>query len=157
MDRRDDHLKMLITPHVSKTGGLVSALRDVQDAYGFVPETADAVAADLFNLSRAEVRGVVSFYSDFSREPKGATVVRLCAAEACQSVRGREFIAAVEEKLGIKMGETSASKDVTLEPVYCLGLCSAAPAAMVGKQLVGAADEEKIAGALARAQRESAP
>lgn len=154
MDSNDDHLKELIEPHVFKTGGLVSALREVQESYGFLPAATDAIAADIFNLSRAEVRGVVSFYSDFSREPKGATVVRLCAAEACQAAGGRDFIAAVEKKFAITLGETAASKDVTLEPVYCLGLCSCAPAAMVDDRLIGMADEEKIASAVEHVKQE---
>lgn len=134
----------LIEPFVGRTGGLISALRAVQDAHGYLPEETEAAAAKAFNLTRAEVKGVISFYHDFHREPKGKVVVRVCAAEACQAVGGRELVAAVERRLAVKMGATSASKDVTLEPVYCLGLCSCAPAAMVGEKLVGWADATKI-------------
>ncbi len=143
-------------PSARKKGGLISALRAVQDAHGFLPDETDAAAAEAFNLTRAEVKGVISFYHDFHRQPKGDVVVRLCAAEACQAAGGRDFIAAVEKKFALKMGETSASKDLTLEPVYCLGLCSCAPAAMVGERLVGMADAEKIEKAIARAKKASA-
>jgi formate dehydrogenase subunit gamma len=78
----------------------------------------------------------------------------LCAAEACQAAGGREFIAAVERKFALKMGQTSASRDVTLEPVYCLGLCSCGPAAMVGERLIGLADADKVAAAVERHSKE---
>lgn len=149
-------LSSLIEPFVGRTGGLISALHEVQRVHGFLPEETEAEAAEAFNLTRAEVKGVISFYHDFKRAPQGKTVVRVCAAEACQAAGGRDFIAAVEKKLAVKMGETSASKDVTLEPVYCLGLCSTAPAAMVADRLVGMADADKIEKAFERAKKESA-
>ncbi|MEZ5893364.1 MAG: NAD(P)H-dependent oxidoreductase subunit E [Parvularculaceae bacterium] len=152
----DVTLASLIEPYVGKTGGLISALHAVQKAHGFLPAETEAVAAHAFNLSRAEVKGVISFYHDFTREPKGKTVVRVCAAEACQAAGGRDFIASVEKKFGLKLGETSASKDLTIEPVYCLGLCSTGPAALVGERLVGMADAEKISKAVDRAKREKA-
>ncbi len=146
-------LDAIIAPFVGRTGGLISALRAVQDAHGFLPDEIDAAAAKAFNLSRAEVKGVISFYHDFHRKPKGDVVVRVCAAEACQAAGGREMIAAVEKKLALKMGETAAAKDVALEPVYCLGLCSTGPAAMVGGKLVGMADADKIENAIAHAKK----
>ena len=144
----ESKLASVMQEFVGKTGGLISALRQVQDQIGYLPQEAVNVGADAFNLSRAEVKGVISFYSDFHSAPKGRTVVRLCAAEACQAVGGRELQAGIEKKYALNMGETSASKDLTLEPVYCLGLCSCAPAAMVGDRLVGRADLERIATAV---------
>ena len=149
-------LASLIEPFVGRTGGLISALHEVQRVHGFLPKETEAEAARVFNLTRAEVKGVISFYHDFKRAPRGKTVVRLCAAEACQAAGGREFIADVEKKYALKMGETSASGDITLEPVYCLGLCSTAPAAMVDDKLVGMADANKISKAVERAKKESA-
>ena len=149
-------LASLIEPYVGRTGGLISALHAVQHEHGFLPDETEAEAARMFNLSRAEVKGVISFYHDFTNKPKGKAVIRLCAAEACQAVGGRELIADVEKKFGLKMGETSASGDVTLEPVYCLGLCSTAPAAMIGDRLVGMANTNKVEKAFERAMKESA-
>ena len=151
--RRAVNLNEIIAPFVGRTGGLISALRAVQDTHGFLPAETDAAAAQAFNLTRAEVKGVISFYADFHRAPKGETVVRICAAEACQAVGGRALTRAVEQTFALKMGETSASGDVTLEPVYCLGLCSCAPAAMVGDKLVVRANAEKVVSAVTRAAK----
>ncbi|WP_425409063.1 NAD(P)H-dependent oxidoreductase subunit E [Hyphococcus sp.] len=150
------NLAGLIQPFVGRTGGLIAAMRAVQKQYGHIPAEADAIAADLFNLSRAEVKGVISFYHDFTRAPKDGTVMRLCAAEACQAAGGRALIAEIEKKYAVKMGEAAAAKDLTLEPVYCLGLCSVAPSAMVGDRLVARADAGKIDKALSRARKERA-
>lgn len=144
----------IIESYVGKTGGLITALHAVQKAHGYLPPETEAVAADAFNLSRAEVKGVISFYHDFKREPQGKVVVRVCAAEACQSVGGRELAADLEKKFALKMGETSASKDLTLEPVYCLGLCSCGPSAMVGEKLVAFANADKIANAVEKTKKE---
>ncbi|MEQ8936670.1 MAG: NAD(P)H-dependent oxidoreductase subunit E [Amphiplicatus sp.] len=153
----DNHstITAMLTPHVGRTGGLITALRAVQDALGHLPPETDAVAASVFNLSRAEVKGVISFYADFHREPKGRTVVRLCAAEACQAQGGRALRAEVERKFALKTGATSASKDLTLEAVYCLGLCSVGPAAMVGGRLVGRATAERVVAAVSRHAKEA--
>lgn len=144
----------IIEAYVGKTGGLITALHAVQKAHGYLPAETEAAAAEAFNLSRAEVKGVISFYHDFKREPQGKVVVRVCAAEACQAVGGRELAASLEKAFALKMGGTSASKDMTLEPVYCLGLCSCGPAAMVGEKLVAFANTDKIANAVEKTKKE---
>lgn len=148
MDANETKLTSILTAHVGQTGGLITGLRAAQEAIGYLPPETDAIAAEAFNLTRAEVKGVISFYEDFHREPKGKTVVRLCAAEACQAVGSRTLQRDVEKHFAVKSGETNASKDLTVEPVYCLGLCSCAPAALVGDRLVGRADVESIARAI---------
>ena len=148
-----ESIRQLATPHAGAIGGVITALRAIQRARRCIPEAVDVVVADVFNISRAEVRGIVSFYTDFSRTPKRGAVVRLCAAEACQAMGGRSLQREVEGRLGLRVGEASAAGDVTLEHVYCLGLCSAAPAAMVDGRLVGKADPERIEKAVSRAKR----
>ncbi len=143
----------LIQPFVGRAGGLISALRSIQSRIGHLPPDTEAAAATAFNLTRAEVKGVISFYSDFTRAPKGRIVIRLCAAEACQAQGGRALQSEIEKRLALKPGKTSASGDLTLEHVYCLGLCSAGPAAMVGGQLMAKASPEKISAAFDACQR----
>lgn len=146
-------LTAIVRPFVGRTGGLISALRRVQAERGFLPPETEQAAAAAFNLTRAEVKGVISFYADFSRAPKGRTVIRLCAAEACQAQGARELEAEVEKRLAIAPGKTSASGDLTLEHVYCLGLCSAGPAAMIDGSLMARATPEKILGAFVECAR----
>lgn len=155
-EQRIEEIAAIIAPFAGAVGGLVTALRAVQAKIGFLPVETEEAAAGIFNLSRAEVKGVISFYSDFARTPKGRTVIRLCAAEACQALGGRELERAVERRFALKAGGTSASGDLTIEHVYCLGLCSAGPAAIFGGRLMAKASEEKIVAAFDQKQREKA-
>jgi formate dehydrogenase subunit gamma len=153
--RLDIHkLNEIIQPWVGRTGGLISALRAVQTEVGYLPTETDAAAATAFNLTRAEVKGVISFYSDFTRAPKGRTVIRLCAAEACQAQGGRALQNEVEKRFALTPGNTSASGDLTLEHVYCLGLCSAGPAATIDGALMANASADRICAAFDKKQRE---
>jgi formate dehydrogenase subunit gamma len=112
-------------------GGLLPLLHAIQASLGCVPDAAVPIVAKALNLTRAEVHGVVTFYHDFRRAPAGAHVVRICRAEACQARGGAAIEAAAAERLGVAMGATRADGQVTLEPVFCLGLCATGPNAMV--------------------------
>jgi len=133
-----------MAPHAEETGGLISALRQVQQVLGHIPQEAVVVAADIFNLSQAEVRGVVSFYEDFHNEPLGRTVIRVCQAEACQAVGAVACTNHVATKLGVSLGETSDNGAVSLMPVYCLGLCATGPAIMVDGKPFGRAEGDRL-------------
>ncbi|MEE2953199.1 MAG: formate dehydrogenase subunit gamma [Pseudomonadota bacterium] len=118
-------------------GPLLPILHAVQDRFGHVPDEAVRVIAHGLNLTRAEVYGVVSFYHDYHREPHGAHTLKVCRAEACQAAGGDVIADRIEKALGIKFGETTADGRVTLEAVYCLGLCATAPSAMLDDRLFG--------------------
>jgi formate dehydrogenase subunit gamma len=107
--------------------------------------------ASALSLSRAEVHGVFTFYHDFRHEPAGRHVLKLCRAEACQAAGGDALAARAEAKLGIALGNTTA--EVTLEPIYCLGLCATAPSAMLDGRVVGRLDEARLDALVAEAQR----
>ena len=123
-------LQALAQTHAREPGGLLPLLHAVQDRMGLLPPESVGDIARAFNRSRAEVHGVISFYHHFRSEPAGKHVVQLCRAEACRAC-GSEALAAVAEKaLGCASGATSAG-GVTLESVYCLGLCASSPAIAV--------------------------
>ena len=117
-------------------GALLPILHGVQEALGYVPEGAVPLIARELNLSRADVHGVVSFYHDFRRAPDPRPTIRLCRAEACQA-RGSEQLAAQAER--------AAGDRVRVETVYCLGLCSVGPNAMIGDRPYARLDADKIA------------
>jgi formate dehydrogenase subunit gamma len=129
--------KATAAEHGNAPDRLIEILHKVQEALGSVPDAAVAALADALNLSRAEVHGVVTFYHDFRREPAGRHVLKMCRAEACQAVGGESLVARAEDRLGVACGNTSADGRVTLESVYCLGLCATAPSAMIDGRVVG--------------------
>ena len=125
-------------------GGLLPILHAVQDAFGFVPETAVPVIAKALNLSRADVHGVLSFYHYFRETPPGRHVIHLCRAEAGQSMGARRLEAHAKTRLGVDFHETSRDGGFTLEPVYCLGNCAASPAMMIDGTLYGRVTPERF-------------
>jgi formate dehydrogenase subunit gamma len=128
----------------SLEGPLLPILHGVQHAFGHVPQEALPVIADALNISRAEVHGVVTFYHDYRKEPAGRHVLKLCQAEACQSMGSDANAARVKQLLGIDFHETTKDGSVTLEPVYCLGLCACSPSAMLDGEVIGRLDDEAI-------------
>ncbi len=135
--------------HQDTPGGLLPALHAVQDALGHVPDAAVPVLAEAFNLSRAEVHGVVTYYHHFRREPAGRHVVQVCRAEACQACGADELLAQAESLLGCESHHTRADGAVTLLPVYCLGLCASSPALRIDDRLHARVSAEKLQALLA--------
>jgi formate dehydrogenase subunit gamma len=145
--------RAMITQRQSVPGALIPILHALQEEFGYIDRDAEPLIADILNLSRAEVHGVVTFYHDFRQEPAGRHVLKLCRAESCQACGSEALAARAEARLGIAFGATTADGGVTLEPVYCLGLCSVSPAAMLDGKVVARLDEKKLDALLAEADR----
>lgn len=139
-----DTAAAILRAHAGEEGSLLPILHDVQEAFGYVPREIEPMIAEALSLSRAEVHGVVTFYHDFREKPAGRHVLKICRAEACQSAGGEALAHECEQKLGIKFGTTTDDGRVTLEPVYCLGLCSVSPSAMLDGKIVGRLDAKKL-------------
>ena len=136
--KSEDLAREIAQRHLDRVGGVLAALREIVERFGYVGRSHEHIVADVFNLSRAEVRGIVSFYHDLKTKPQSPVQVRVCQAEACQSVGARELTTRVEAHLGVKLGE--ADEAVSLDAVYCLGLCAQAPSMMVNGRPLARAD-----------------
>lgn len=134
-------------------GPLLPILHEIQAEFGFVPQESLPVIARELNLSRAEVHGVVTFYHDFRDHPAGRHVLKLCRAEACQSMGGDAVAERIKSLLGIDFHQTTLDGAVTLEPVYCLGLCSCAPSAMLDGEVHARLDATAAAELVEEARR----
>ena len=139
----------ILAAHAGLEGPLLPILHAVQVEFGHVPQEALPVIAKALNLSRAEVHGVMSFYHDFREEPAGRHVVKLCRAEACQAMGADRVAAHAKATLGVDWHGTTVDGAVTLEPIFCLGLCACAPAAMVDGRIVGRVNEARLDALLA--------
>ena len=131
----EDKGREIIRRHTGRDGPLLPILHDIQARFGHVPPAAIPVIADALNVTRAEVHGVVSFYHDFRSAPAGRHVLKLCRAEACQSMDGETIARELLRRFGVGWGETTSDGNLTVEATYCLGLCSSGPNARVGDRL----------------------
>lgn len=142
---QSDRIAEILDAHQGLEGPLLPILHAVQAAFGYVPDSAIPQIAAALMLSKAEVHGVISFYHDFRAAPAGRHVLKLCRAEACQAVGADAVAGRIKAALGIDWHETTPDGRVTLESVFCLGLCACGPAAMVDGRLVGRCDEGVLA------------
>jgi formate dehydrogenase subunit gamma len=143
----------LIAEHIGREGPLLPILHAFQETFGYIDAAAEPLIAQALNVSRAEIHGVVTFYHDFRRAPAGRRVLKLCSAEACQAAGGDALAARATQRLGCAIGETTPDNRVTVEAVYCLGLCATAPSAMLDGKLVGRLDAARLDALLAEAQQ----
>jgi formate dehydrogenase subunit gamma len=134
-------------------GPMLPILHAIQAEFGYVPEEVKPIIAGELNLSRAEVHGVVTFYHEFRDHPAGRHVLKLCRAEACQSMGSDRIADLARQLLGIDFHQTTLDGAVTLEPVYCLGLCACAPAAMLDGEVYGRVDEHCLSEIVVEARR----
>jgi formate dehydrogenase subunit gamma len=122
----------VIAAEADKDGALMPILHALVRVFGYVPDEAVPLIAGILNLSRADVHGTLTFYHDFRRHPAPRHVVKLCRAEACQARGANALVAHAEHSLGLTLdAHAHDRRDVSLEPVYCLGLCASGPNALV--------------------------
>lgn len=136
---------------------LLPLLREVVQRVGFVPPQTLVAIAGHFNLSRAEVFGVVSFYHDLRDTPAGRQRIRICLAEACQAVGCRALAEHAEIRLGIRIGATSADGAVTLESAYCFGNCALGPTVSIDDVVFGRVDAARFDALVAPLRIETRP
>ena len=134
----------IIANEADREGALLPVLHALQHAFGYVPDEAVPIIAGALNLSRADVHGVLTFYHDYRRAPAAGRVLKLCRAEACQARGADAMVARAEQSLGVAIGGATADSRVTLEPIYCLGLCASGPSAMLDGRLVARIDAARL-------------
>ncbi len=122
-DISSDIVQSIVAAKRELPGALLPILHDIQHALGYLPGEVVPLIAKQLNLSRAEVHGVITYYHHFRQTPPGSHVVHVCCAEACQANGSEALAAHARERL--------KDSDLTLEPVYCLGLCSIGPAVQI--------------------------
>jgi formate dehydrogenase subunit gamma len=138
----------IIAAHTGREGPALLILHALQAVFGCVPREAVPMVAEALNLTRAEMHGIVSFYHDFRSHPPGHHVLQLCRAEACQSLGADAVHARVRQRLDVDWHGTTADGEVTLEPVFCLGLCAIGPTAMLDGRPLGRLDADRVAAEL---------
>jgi len=146
-----DRAAAIIAAGAGREGAALPILHALQAEFGYVPRDAIPMIAAALNITRAEMHGIVTFYHDFRDHPPGRHVLRLCRAEACQAMGADALAAYARDCLGVDWHETTPDGAVTLEPVFCLGLCAIGPAGMLDGRPLGRLDSDAVDTALAEA------
>lgn len=126
-----------IEPLLQLPGAMLPMLHAVQDRFGYIPDAAVPLIASALRQTSAEVHGVISFYHYFRRSEPGTHLVQVCRAEACQARGSTALEDHIKTRLGIGFHQTTADRQFSLEPVYCLGNCACGPSLRVGDCIHG--------------------
>jgi formate dehydrogenase subunit gamma len=141
----EDRARLIIAEHLSLEGSLLPILHAMNEEFGFVSDEAVPLIAEALNLTRAEVHGVLTFYHDFRRHPGGRHTLKICRAEACQSLGSEDVARGLLAKLGVDWHGTTKDGEITVQPVYCLGLCANGPSALLDDHPIARLDKERLA------------
>lgn len=139
-----EQVRDIAETHAGERGPLLPVLHDIQHQIGWIDPDAVPVVADVLNLSRAEVHGVVTFYTDFRSTPPPRVTVQLCRAEACQANGCEGIVDHARRRFGIEVGDQTEDGTVGLDEVFCLGLCGVGPAARVGERVLARLDRSAL-------------
>ena len=143
-------LAQVIGEYRDVKGSLMPVLQKAQNIYGYLPIEVQKVIADGMDVSLAEVYGIVSFYSQFSLNPKGEVSVAVCLGTACYVKGSGEILEKIADNLGVKSGETSGDGKYSLEATRCIGACGLAPVITINEDVYGRLKTEEIDGILAK-------
>jgi formate dehydrogenase subunit gamma len=144
----EDRARLIIAEHLGLEGPMLPILHALNEELGYVDDKAVPLIAEALNVTRAEVHGVLTFYHDFRRAPAGRHTLKICRAEACQSVGSEAVAKAALAELGVTWHGTTRDGQITVEPVYCLGLCATGPSALLDELPIGHFDKDKLAEAI---------
>lgn len=151
----EDEARDIVAGLRHMAGATLPILHALQAHFGYIDRAATPMIAEVLNLTRAEVHGVVTFYHDFRKEPAGRHLLKVCRAEACQAMGCETLVEHLCERLGVEMGGTTGDGLFTVEPVYCLGNCALSPAILVDNELHGCVTPERVDRLIDAAERQS--
>ena len=122
----------------------ISIMQDIQTLYRYLPAEVLSYVAGKLKISEAKIYGIATFYGNFSLQPKGKYVIKVCRGTACHVHRSSKILDAIYECTGLSE-ENPTSEDglFTIEVVHCLGACGLAPVVMVNEEVHAAMTPEK--------------
>ncbi|HEY8443736.1 MAG TPA: NAD(P)H-dependent oxidoreductase subunit E [Clostridia bacterium] len=135
-------LKERIKQHKQKPGPLMPTLHDAQNIFGCIPIEVQKIISEELGESIAKINGVVTFYANFSTEPKGKYIINVCMGTACYVKGAKEIIDTIGEILHIEPGQTTEDGLFTLESARCIGACGLAPVFKIGDKVYGNANKD---------------
>ena len=146
VDEKAAKLQEIIARHKDMKGALIPVLHEAQEVYGYLPMNVQKTIAEELGVSLAEVYGVVTFYTQFSLNPKGRFKINVCMGTACYVKGSGVILDKFKEKLGIDVGEMTEDGRFSLDACRCIGACGLAPVIMINDDVHGRLAPEDIEG-----------
>lgn len=140
----DEKLEKIVNKYKNVEGGIISALHEVQDTYGYISSISQKYLSKELNVPMSEIYGIITFYSRFSLVPKGKFNIQVCMGTACYVKGSDKVLNRFKQKLGIEEGKTTEDGKFSLESVRCIGACGLAPAIVINEEVYGKMDEKKV-------------
>ena len=142
--KKDKFLEDLFNTYLPEKDNLIQMLNEIQEHYGYVQMDVQKQLSEYLNVPMAEIYGVVTFYSRFSLKPKGKYNVSVCLGTACFVKGSQKIMDRLQEKLGIKPGETTKDGLFSIEETRCVGACGLAPVFTINGEVYGKATVQKL-------------
>lgn len=139
-----EKMQKILEKYSNDKSNLIQILNEVQEEYGYIPEFAQTEIANYLKIERAEVYGVITFYSRFTLKPKGKYSVSICLGTACFVKGSEKLLDKAKEILKIDEGETSSDGKFSIDSTRCIGACGLAPVFTVNDEVYGKATPETV-------------
>ncbi len=147
-DPRDQKLQEIIEKYKDTRGALIPVLHEAQEVYGYLPIEIQKKISEELNIPLSEIYGVVTFYTQFSLNPKGKYKISVCMGTACYVKGSGQILDKFKEKLGLEVGECSDDGMFSLDACRCIGACGLAPVITVNDDVYGRLVPDDIEGIL---------
>ena len=145
---QEARLREVIEAHKGQPGATMPVLQAAQEIFGYLPEEVQIIIAEGLDIPLSEIYGVVSFYAQFSVNPKGKYQISVCLGTACYVKGSGDILTAVEQHLGIKSGGITPDGKFSLDACRCIGACGLAPVMMINDDVYGRLTTNQVAGIL---------
>lgn len=146
VDEKAQKLQEIIEKYKNTKGALIPVLHEAQEVYGYLPVSVQKKISEGLNIPLAEIYGVVTFYTQFSLNPKGKYKVNVCLGTACYVKGASQILDKLKEKLGMSVGECSEDGKFSLDACRCIGACGLAPVIMINDDVYGRLTPDDIEG-----------
>jgi NADP-reducing hydrogenase subunit HndA len=144
VDERDGKLQEIINKHKNTKGALIPVLHEAQELYGYLPIDVQKKVSEGLNVPLSEIYGVVTFYTQFSLQPKGRFKIQVCMGTACYVKGSGAILDKMKEKLGINVGECTEDGKFSLDACRCIGACGLAPVMMINDDVYGRLTSDEV-------------
>ena len=139
-----ENFKVDLLRKEDKKGSLIPLLQSSQETYGYIPESSIHYISEIIGIPAAEIYGVITFYSQFRLQPLCDNVIKICEGTACHVNGGKNIIKAIENEIGVSVGETTEDGKFSFQSVSCIGCCSLAPVIMINDETYGRLTPKKV-------------